>query len=125
MCISHFFLPLLETNKFHRPYTLTFLKNRPKKYAPAAYFKIGRFGKLHTDSTFQDVGLPEPIIAKEHGGISITFLKDIYTEEYLKSFNLNERQIKGVLYIKENGEITNAIYQLIITLAMQLQLQIY
>lgn len=55
--------------------TLTFLKNldlinengellmgalllfgkRPKKYAPAAYFKIGRFGKSHSDLKFQDV----------------------------------------------------------------------
>ncbi|MDI6438792.1 hypothetical protein FCL43_023080, partial [Enterobacter hormaechei] len=28
---------------------------RPKKYAPAAYFKIGRFGKSHSDLKFQDV----------------------------------------------------------------------
>ncbi|MBN8718024.1 MAG: putative DNA binding domain-containing protein [Sediminibacterium magnilacihabitans] len=59
----------------------------------------------------REYGLPEPIIAEEQGGISVTFLKDIYTEEYLKSFNLNERQKRAVLYIKENGEITNAIYQ--------------
>jgi len=59
----------------------------------------------------REYGLPEPIIAEEQGGISVTFLKDIYTEEYLKSFNLNERQTRAVLYIKENGEITNAIYQ--------------
>ncbi|MEJ7678725.1 MAG: ATP-binding protein [Segetibacter sp.] len=59
----------------------------------------------------KEYGLPEPIIAEEQNGISVTFLKDIYTEEYLKSFNLNERQTRAVLYIKENGEITNAIYQ--------------
>lgn len=59
----------------------------------------------------KEYGLPEPIIAEEQGGISVTFLKDIYTEEYLKSFNLNERQTKAVLFIKENGEITNALYQ--------------
>lgn len=28
---------------------------RPKKYAPAAYFKIGRFGKSYSDLKFQDV----------------------------------------------------------------------
>src|SRR6218665_161703 len=59
----------------------------------------------------EEYGLPEPVIAEEQGGISVSFLKDIYGEEYLKSFNLSERQIKAVLYIKENGEITNAIYQ--------------
>jgi ATP-dependent DNA helicase RecG len=61
----------------------------------------------------REYGLPEPIIAEEQGGISVTFLKDIYTEEYLRSFNLNERQTRALLYIKENGEITNAIYQFI------------
>ncbi|WP_412167833.1 ATP-binding protein, partial [Acinetobacter baumannii] len=44
----------------------------------------------------REYGLPEPIIAEEQGGISVTFLKDIYTEEYLKSFNLNERQKRAV-----------------------------
>ncbi len=55
--------------------------------------------------------MPEPIFAEEQGGISVSFLKDIYTEEYLKSFNLSDRQTRAILYIKENGEITNAIYQ--------------
>lgn len=63
---------------------------------------------------YKEYGLPELIIAEEEGGISVIFLKDIYTEEYLRSFNLNERQTRqtrAVLYIKENGEMTNAIYQ--------------
>jgi ATP-dependent DNA helicase RecG len=59
----------------------------------------------------KEYGLPEPVIAEEQGGISVSFLKDIYTEEYLKSFDLGDRQTKALLYIKENGEITNAIYQ--------------
>lgn len=56
-------------------------------------------------------GFPEPVIAEEQDGISVTLLKDIYTEEYLKRFQLSERQVKAILYIKENGEITNATYQ--------------
>ena len=59
----------------------------------------------------KEYGLPEPVIAEEQGGISVSFLKDIYTEEYLKSFDLSDRQTRAVLYVKENGEITNAIYQ--------------
>ncbi len=59
----------------------------------------------------EEYGLPEPVIAEEQSGISVSFLKDIYTEEYLKSFDLSDRQTRAVLYIKENGEITNAIYQ--------------
>jgi ATP-dependent DNA helicase RecG len=56
-------------------------------------------------------GIPEPVIAEEQDGISVTFLKDIYTEEYLRKLNLNERQVKGVLYVKEKGKITNSEYQ--------------
>ncbi|MFI5124465.1 MAG: ATP-binding protein [Chitinophagales bacterium] len=61
----------------------------------------------------KEYGLPEPVIAEEQGGISVAFLKDIYTEDYLKSFSLHDRQVRAVLFIKETGEITNALYQAI------------
>jgi ATP-dependent DNA helicase RecG len=57
--------------------------------------------------------IPDPIIAEEQDGISVTFLKDIYTEEYLQSLQINKRQIKAILFIKEKGDITNASYQVI------------
>jgi len=56
-------------------------------------------------------GLPEPIIQEQEDGVHVTFLKDIYTEAYLKKIPLNERQIKAVLYLKVNSKLTNAIYQ--------------
>lgn len=56
-------------------------------------------------------GIPEPVIVEEQEGISVTFLKDIFTEEYLRKLGLNERQIKAVLYVKEKGQITNSEYQ--------------
>jgi len=37
--------------------------------------------------------------------------KDIYTEENLRKMELNERQIKAVMYVKEKGKITNKEYQ--------------
>lgn len=58
-----------------------------------------------------EAGLPEPIIEEEQGGFSITFLKDVYTKEYLRQLDLNERQIKAVLYIKNSREINNTKYQ--------------
>lgn len=39
------------------------------------------------------------------------FTKDIYNEKYLKSLNLNESQIKSVLYLKKKGKINNSDYQ--------------
>jgi ATP-dependent DNA helicase RecG len=56
-------------------------------------------------------GLPDPVIAEEQEGISVAFLKDIYTAEYLHTLNLNERQVKAVLYVKKQLSITNAEYQ--------------
>jgi ATP-dependent DNA helicase RecG len=37
--------------------------------------------------------------------------KDVITEERLRKQGLNERQIKAVLHVKENGSITNSQYQ--------------
>jgi ATP-dependent DNA helicase RecG len=56
-------------------------------------------------------GLPEPHLAKDQGGLKVTFRKNIYTEADLTSIGLNERQIKAVLIVKENGYITNRQYQ--------------
>jgi ATP-dependent DNA helicase RecG len=55
--------------------------------------------------------IPEPIIIEELEGISVAFLKDIYTDEFLRTLNLNERQVKALLYIKKHHSITNAEYQ--------------
>ena len=41
----------------------------------------------------------------------VIFNKDIYTKEYLISLDLNNRQVKAILYTKENGKITNSEYQ--------------
>lgn len=32
-------------------------------------------------------------------------------EKHLKSLNLNDRQVKAILFAKENGKITNSEYQ--------------
>jgi site-specific DNA-adenine methylase len=41
----------------------------------------------------------------------VVFRKDIYNKEELSKLGLNERQIKAVLYVRENGKITNKKYQ--------------
>lgn len=56
-------------------------------------------------------GLPEPKLEEDQGGIRVTFLKDIYTEDYLSHLALNDRQTQAVLFIKQKGSITNSQYQ--------------
>jgi ATP-dependent DNA helicase RecG len=58
-----------------------------------------------------EAGLPEPVINEDQGGIRVTFIKDIYTEQYLKTTDLNERQVKAVLFISQEGSIDNTRYQ--------------
>ncbi|HXL56195.1 MAG TPA: hypothetical protein VN958_08065 [Chitinophagaceae bacterium] len=48
-------------------------------------------------NAFNKVGLPEPVIEEHAGGIQITFLKDIYTREFLVSYGLEERHIQTLL----------------------------
>jgi ATP-dependent DNA helicase RecG len=56
-------------------------------------------------------GLPAPFFEEDMKGLRITFLKDIYTKEYFDTVDLNDRQAKAVLYVKNHGSITNSIYQ--------------
>jgi ATP-dependent DNA helicase RecG len=56
-------------------------------------------------------GLPEPDFVEEHGVMTVTFYKDKLNKENLKKLGLNDRQIKAVMYVKENTRITNSEYQ--------------
>ena len=56
-------------------------------------------------------GIPEPVFSYDSSDISVEFRKDIYNEKYLQSLNLNDRQVKTVLFAKDKGKITNSDYQ--------------
>lgn len=43
--------------------------------------------------------------------MQIIFLKDIFSEDYLKRLGLNERQMEAVGYVKKNGKITHSDHQ--------------
>ena len=80
------------------------------------FFKAGLIeawgrGTLKIINECEKMGLPEPEINIMTGGICVTFFKDIYTETHLKKLGLNDRQVKAVLYTKENSKMTNREYQ--------------
>ena len=64
-------------------------------------------------------GLPEPEFQEHQDGFQVIFRKDIYTEEYLRKLELNGRQIKAVMYVKDRGKITNKEYQEINAISRQ------
>jgi len=68
-------------------------------------------GTLKIITSCSQAELPEPELIGIDGGVQVTIFKDRFTEEQLKALGLNERQIKAVLFVKENKKITNKDYQ--------------
>ena len=68
-------------------------------------------GTLKIITACREAELPEPEMKEEFGGVMITIFKDRFTEEQLRKMGLNERQVKAVLFVLENGKITNKEYQ--------------
>ena len=58
-------------------------------------------------------GLHDPVF-EEYQGFRIIFRKDIYTEEYLHSLGLNERQLAALMYVKERGSINISAFKALI-----------
>lgn len=55
--------------------------------------------------------MPKPEFENSGKDFWVIFRKDIYNEISLKKLGINERQIKAVLYAKENNRISNKEYQ--------------
>lgn len=68
-------------------------------------------GTLKILQSCKEAGLPEPEIIEQDGGILVTLFKDRYNEAGLKKMGLNDRQVKAVLHVMENGKVTNKEYQ--------------
>lgn len=86
-------------------------KNIADIFFKAGYIEAWGRGISMIMDTCHKAGLPEPTIEEVAGGMQITFLKDIFSEDYLKRMGLNERQVKAILYTKKYREITNSKYQ--------------
>ena len=77
----------------------------------SGYIESWGRGTLKIIRECKQAGIPEPVFSYDSSDISVEFKKDIYNEKYLQSLNLNDRQVKAVLYVKEKGKITNSDYQ--------------
>lgn len=74
-------------------------------------------GTIKILDTCKQADLPEPEMTELDGGFSIILFKENITPEKLTKLGLNDRQIKAVLFVKENGRITNKEYQEIFEVA--------
>ena len=99
----------LKTNHLSRPRN----KLLAETFYYAGYIEAWGRGTLKIVEQCLENGLPEPDFKAENSVMTVTFYKDNWTEEKLKKRGLNDRQIKAVIYVKENGKITNQEYQVI------------
>jgi len=58
------------------------------------------------DKTVQKRGLPEPEFQQKMGSFVTVIWRDIYTDEYLDTLGLNEREKKALERIKRKERIT-------------------
>lgn len=94
-------------------------KHSSKPYNPDianAFFRTGYIelwgrGTIKIIEKCKEAYLPSPTFYYESSDFWIVFRTDIYNTEYLQSMGLSDRQIKAILFTKENLKITNSIYQ--------------
>jgi ATP-dependent DNA helicase RecG len=55
--------------------------------------------------------LPEPDFEQRGPYFVVTVWRDRFTEDFIASLGLNDRQKTAILFIKQNGRITNKQYQ--------------
>lgn len=79
----------------------------------SGYIESWGRGTIKIINGCKKAGIPEPVFTYDTSDISVEFRKDIYNERHLQSLDLNVRQIKAVLFVKEKGRITNKEYQVI------------
>ena len=81
-----------------------------------AFFRAGHVeswgrGTIKIIEKCKEHGLQKPEFENNGKDFWVVFSKDIYNETSLRKLGINERQIKAVLYVKENNRVSNKEYQ--------------
>lgn len=58
-----------------------------------------------------EYALPEPDFAQRGGEFTVVLWRDWLTDEVLAGYNLSDRQLRAVNFLKINERITNSLYQ--------------
>lgn len=68
-------------------------------------------GTTRMASELQKEGFPKPQFESIAGRFKVTFFKQVLAEQPFKKYQLSERQLLAIEYVKEHGSISNAEYQ--------------
>ncbi|PKN01214.1 MAG: transcriptional regulator [Elusimicrobia bacterium HGW-Elusimicrobia-1] len=84
----------------------------------ADYIQQAGSGTLEMLKQCKEHGLPEPqFVSVRNLEFKTILARDLFTEDALSRMGLNERQLKAVKYVKQNGRITNTEYQRVLTVS--------
>jgi ATP-dependent DNA helicase RecG len=97
----------LKTNHLSKPRN----KLLADTFYYAGFIEAWGRGTIKIVEKCAEQGLPEPDFSEEHGVMIVTFYKDKWSEENLKKLELNDRQIKAVMFVKQYEKITNKDYK--------------
>ncbi|MBN1227922.1 MAG: DUF4062 domain-containing protein [Deltaproteobacteria bacterium] len=78
------------------------------------YIEKAGSGTLDMIERCNDAGLPPPDFEERAGQFVTTLWRDWLTDKVLAGFNLNEKQLQTMSYVKKNGRISNSEYQKLI-----------
>ena len=76
----------------------------------AGFIEAWGHGTLKIVETCVEQGLPEPVFKMEHHIMTVIFYMNKWNKENLRKLDLNERQIRAVIYVKKNNKIDNKQY---------------
>lgn len=78
----------------------------------ADYIQKAGSGTIEMVKQCRQAGLPEPEFVNNRGyEFRVILGRDVYTESALAKLGLNERQLKAIKFIKNEGKITNKEYK--------------
>jgi ATP-dependent DNA helicase RecG len=100
-------------NLMHKHSSIPYNPDIANAFFRTGYVEAWGRGTIKILEQCEEIGLPKPEFKNNGNDFWVIFRKDIYHEKYLEELNLNERQIKAVLYVKEKGKISNKEYQLL------------
>jgi len=75
------------------------------------YIERAGTGTLDMIRLCAEAGLPEPQFRSEGDQFVATIWRDWLTDEVINELGLNERQVKAIQLVKEEGRITNKMYR--------------
>ena len=77
----------------------------------AAYINQLGFGTVNVVKWCKEAHLPEPFFDQLNNQFNVTIWRNWLTDNRISEFNLNDRQVLAIKYLKEHLTITNSQYQ--------------